>query len=104
VAFACYPLAGIQYTPDHSYFRSRVGRGHKPSTCLLLYNSPLGAVARHRLRTLLYLFRRDKAVQYLRAGQIPVNREIIVNFIVSDTQSLIYPRAFSELISNSRTA
>jgi ATP-dependent DNA helicase RecG len=121
--------------------RGRIGRGDKPSTCLLLYQSPLGAVAKRRLgilretedgfriaeedlrlrgagevlgtrqsglptlrladlaiheelvaiahddarlvlqrdphlegergqalRTLLYLFRRDEAVQYLRAG------------------------------------
>jgi ATP-dependent DNA helicase RecG len=32
--------------------RGRVGRGDKPSTCLLLYQSPLGAVARQRLQTL----------------------------------------------------
>jgi ATP-dependent DNA helicase RecG len=32
--------------------RGRIGRGDKPSTCLLLYQSPLGAVARQRLRTL----------------------------------------------------
>src|SRR5262249_47803923 len=121
--------------------RGRIGRGDKPSTCLLLYQPPLGEVARQRLgilretddgfriaegiggrrgagggwgagkggwrslrlanlavheelvaiahddarlvlerdphlesergralRTLLYLFRRDEAVQYLRAG------------------------------------
>jgi ATP-dependent DNA helicase RecG len=121
--------------------RGRIGRGDKPSTCLLLYQPPLGAVAKQRLsilretedgfriaeedlrlrgagevlgtrqsglpslrladlavhaelvaiahdearlvlerdphlesergralRTLLYLFRRDEAVQYLRAG------------------------------------
>ena len=121
--------------------RGRIGRGHKPSTCLLLYQSPLGDMAKQRLtilretedgfriaeedlrlrgagellgtrqsglptlrladlavheelvaiahddarrvlerdphlesergqalRTLLYLFRRDEAVQYLRAG------------------------------------
>jgi ATP-dependent DNA helicase RecG len=121
--------------------RGRIGRGDKPSSCLLLYQSPLGAVAKRRLeilretedgfriaeedlrlrgagevlgtrqsglpslrladlaiheelvpiahddarlvlesdpqresergqalRTLLYLFRRDEAVQYLRAG------------------------------------
>jgi ATP-dependent DNA helicase RecG len=121
--------------------RGRIGRGDKPSTCLLLYQAPLGEVARRRLqilretedgfriaeedlrlrgggevlgtrqsglptlrladlaahepliaiahddarlaldrdphlessrgkalRTLLYLFRRDEAVQYLRAG------------------------------------
>jgi ATP-dependent DNA helicase RecG len=29
--------------------RGRVGRGDKPSTCLLLYKAPLGAVARDRL-------------------------------------------------------
>ena len=29
--------------------RGRVGRGEKPSTCLLLYRSPLGAIARERL-------------------------------------------------------
>ncbi|WP_202913251.1 ATP-dependent DNA helicase RecG [Acuticoccus sediminis] len=32
--------------------RGRVGRGSKPSTCLLLYRSPLGAVARQRLDTM----------------------------------------------------
>ena len=32
--------------------RGRIGRGDKPSTCLLLYQSPLGAVARQRLSTL----------------------------------------------------
>ena len=32
--------------------RGRIGRGDKPSTCLLLYHSPLGAVARQRLSTL----------------------------------------------------
>jgi ATP-dependent DNA helicase RecG len=32
--------------------RGRIGRGDKPSTCLLLYQSPLGEVARQRLRTL----------------------------------------------------
>jgi len=29
--------------------RGRIGRGDKPSTCLLLYQSPLGAVAKRRL-------------------------------------------------------
>ena len=29
--------------------RGRIGRGDKPSTCLLLYASPLGAVAKQRL-------------------------------------------------------
>ena len=29
--------------------RGRIGRGDKPSTCLLLYQSPLGEVARQRL-------------------------------------------------------
>jgi ATP-dependent DNA helicase RecG len=29
--------------------RGRVGRGEKPSTCVLLYKSPLGAVAKARL-------------------------------------------------------
>jgi ATP-dependent DNA helicase RecG len=29
--------------------RGRIGRGNKPSTCLLLYQSPLGDVARRRL-------------------------------------------------------
>jgi ATP-dependent DNA helicase RecG len=29
--------------------RGRVGRGDKPSTCLLLYKAPLGAVAKQRL-------------------------------------------------------
>jgi ATP-dependent DNA helicase RecG len=29
--------------------RGRVGRGSKPSVCLLLYKSPLGAIARERL-------------------------------------------------------
>ena len=32
--------------------RGRIGRGDKPSTCLLLYQAPLGAVARQRLATL----------------------------------------------------
>jgi ATP-dependent DNA helicase RecG len=32
--------------------RGRIGRGHQASTCLLLYQSPLGEVARQRLRTL----------------------------------------------------
>lgn len=32
--------------------RGRVGRGEKPSTCLLLYRSPLGAIARQRLDTM----------------------------------------------------
>ncbi|HTV43990.1 MAG TPA: ATP-dependent DNA helicase RecG, partial [Stellaceae bacterium] len=32
--------------------RGRVGRGARASTCLLLYQSPLGEVARQRLRTL----------------------------------------------------
>ena len=32
--------------------RGRIGRGDKPSTCLLLYQSPLGEVARQRLSTL----------------------------------------------------
>jgi ATP-dependent DNA helicase RecG len=32
--------------------RGRIGRGDKPSTCLLLYQSPLGEVARRRLSTL----------------------------------------------------
>jgi ATP-dependent DNA helicase RecG len=32
--------------------RGRIGRGDKPSTCLLLYQSPLGAVAKHRLEIL----------------------------------------------------
>ncbi|UOM35142.1 ATP-dependent DNA helicase RecG [Acuticoccus sp. I52.16.1] len=32
--------------------RGRVGRGSKPSTCLLLYRSPLGAIARQRLDTM----------------------------------------------------
>jgi ATP-dependent DNA helicase RecG len=32
--------------------RGRVGRGDKPSTCLLLYQTPLGEMARQRLRTL----------------------------------------------------
>ena len=32
--------------------RGRIGRGDKPSTCLLLYQSPLGEVARQRLATL----------------------------------------------------
>jgi ATP-dependent DNA helicase RecG len=32
--------------------RGRIGRGDKPSTCLLLYQSPLGEVARRRLATL----------------------------------------------------
>jgi ATP-dependent DNA helicase RecG len=31
--------------------RGRIGRGDKPSTCLLLYQSPLGEVARQRLST-----------------------------------------------------
>jgi ATP-dependent DNA helicase RecG len=31
--------------------RGRIGRDDKPSTCLLLYQSPLGEVARQRLRT-----------------------------------------------------
>jgi ATP-dependent DNA helicase RecG len=32
--------------------RGRIGRGDKPSTCLLLYQLPLGEVARQRLSTL----------------------------------------------------
>jgi ATP-dependent DNA helicase RecG len=32
--------------------RGRIGRGHKPSTCLLLYQSPLGQVAKRRLSIL----------------------------------------------------
>jgi ATP-dependent DNA helicase RecG len=32
--------------------RGRIGRGDKPSTCLLLYHAPLGEVARQRLSTL----------------------------------------------------
>jgi ATP-dependent DNA helicase RecG len=32
--------------------RGRIGRGDKPSTCLLLYHTPLGEVARRRLATL----------------------------------------------------
>ena len=32
--------------------RGRVGRGAKPSTCLLLYKAPLGAIARQRLDTM----------------------------------------------------
>jgi ATP-dependent DNA helicase RecG len=32
--------------------RGRIGRGDKPSTCLLLYQSPLGAVAKQRLQIL----------------------------------------------------
>jgi ATP-dependent DNA helicase RecG len=32
--------------------RGRIGRGDKPSTCLLLYQSPLGDVAKRRLRIL----------------------------------------------------
>jgi ATP-dependent DNA helicase RecG len=32
--------------------RGRIGRGDKPSTCLLLYQSPLGAVAKRRLSIL----------------------------------------------------
>jgi len=32
--------------------RGRIGRGDKPSTCLLLYQSPLGAVAKMRLEIL----------------------------------------------------
>jgi ATP-dependent DNA helicase RecG len=32
--------------------RGRIGRGDKPSTCLLLYQPPLGEVARRRLRIL----------------------------------------------------
>jgi ATP-dependent DNA helicase RecG len=32
--------------------RGRVGRGSKPSVCLLLYKPPLGAVARQRLDTM----------------------------------------------------
>ncbi|WP_108660414.1 ATP-dependent DNA helicase RecG [Acuticoccus kandeliae] len=32
--------------------RGRVGRGSKPSTCLLLYKSPLGEIARQRLDTM----------------------------------------------------
>ena len=32
--------------------RGRIGRGDKPSTCLLLYQPPLGEVARQRLSTL----------------------------------------------------
>ncbi len=32
--------------------RGRIGRGDKPSACLLLYHSPLGTVARQRLSTL----------------------------------------------------
>ncbi len=32
--------------------RGRIGRGDKPSTCLLLYHQPLGEVARRRLSTL----------------------------------------------------
>ena len=32
--------------------RGRIGRGDKPSTCLLLYQPPLGEVARRRLSTL----------------------------------------------------
>jgi ATP-dependent DNA helicase RecG len=32
--------------------RGRIGRGDKPSTCLLLYQSPLGEMARRRLSTL----------------------------------------------------
>jgi ATP-dependent DNA helicase RecG len=32
--------------------RGRIGRGDKPSTCLLLYQSPLGAVAKQRLTIL----------------------------------------------------
>ena len=32
--------------------RGRIGRGDKPSACLLLYQSPLGEVARQRLSTL----------------------------------------------------
>ncbi|HUC11802.1 MAG TPA: ATP-dependent DNA helicase RecG [Stellaceae bacterium] len=32
--------------------RGRIGRGDKPSTCLLLYQAPLGEVARRRLSTL----------------------------------------------------
>jgi len=32
--------------------RGRIGRGDKPSTCLLLYQSPLGAVAKRRLEIL----------------------------------------------------
>ena len=32
--------------------RGRVGRGDRPSTCVLLYRAPLGVIARERLRTL----------------------------------------------------
>jgi ATP-dependent DNA helicase RecG len=32
--------------------RGRIGRGDKPSTCLLVYQAPLGEVARRRLSTL----------------------------------------------------
>jgi ATP-dependent DNA helicase RecG len=32
--------------------RGRVGRGERPSVCLLLYKPPLGAVARERLKTM----------------------------------------------------
>jgi ATP-dependent DNA helicase RecG len=32
--------------------RGRIGRGDKPSTCLLLYQSPLGAIAKRRLEIL----------------------------------------------------
>ena len=32
--------------------RGRIGRGDQPSTCLLLYNSPLGEIAKQRLKTM----------------------------------------------------
>src|SRR5207245_8157018 len=37
------------YTTLFRSLRGRIGRGDKPSTCLLLYQSPLGAVAKRRL-------------------------------------------------------
>ena len=36
-------------SPSFHQLRGRVGRGDKPSVCLLLYKTPLGEVARERL-------------------------------------------------------